>query len=388
MDSLVSEQLGDPLCDGLILPVRPEDVTLAIRRGLLRRDALNTVSSALTVKSDSRSGLIGESAALREGLSRAGQVARSPNTSVLIEGESGTGKELLARLIHAETPGRRHRPFVDLNCAAIPADLLEAELFGFERGAFTNAGRDKVGLMELAHGGTLFLDEIGELNVSLQAKLLRVLETGSFRRLGGVVERRSDCRVLASTNRNLLDAVQQGLFRLDLYHRLAVLTIHTPPLRDRREDIPLLAEHFLRHFSAQLKKVIHGFSPTAEALLLGYPYPGNIRELRNIIERAVIVCSGALLTPKDLGLELALMADTVPTPAPLAPSSKPIAPLAPSLTLADAERQQIEQVLLHARGNRALAARVLHISLPTLYKKMRKYNLETVGLVNGSFSQG
>ena len=331
---------------------------------------------------------MGESPPLKLAIELARQVSSSADTSVLIQGESGTGKDLLARLVHALTPSRRHRALVALNCAAIPSDLLEAELFGFERGAFTNAGRDKAGLMELAHGGTLFLDEVGELNVALQAKLLHVLETGTFRRLGGVAERHSNCRVVASTNRNLLDALQQGLFRLDLYHRLAVFTIHTPAVRERREDIMPMATHFLGRFSAAMRKPLGGFSPTAQALLMGYPYPGNVRELRNIVERAVIVTSGPLITPKDLGLELALMADTAPL-APTAPG--PAAALVPARlpepdaaarlqdSLEEAERRQIERVLASVRGNRAQAARALQISVPTLYKKIRRYRFELVG---------
>ena len=244
-------------------------------RSLARREQYLNPGPGVSATDAAHGGLVGESPALKQAIALARQVASSPATSVLIQGESGTGKELLARLVHALTPGRRHRPFIDLNCAAIPSDLLEAELFGFERGAFTHAGRDKAGLMELAHGGTLFLDEVGELNVGLQAKLLRVLETGTFRRLGGIAERRSECRVIASSNRNLLDAVQHGLFRLDLYHRLAVFTIHAPVVRDRREDIMAMATQFLRKFSAALKKPVAGFSPTAQALLIGYPIPAT-----------------------------------------------------------------------------------------------------------------
>jgi transcriptional regulator with PAS, ATPase and Fis domain len=297
---------------------------------------------------------------------------------VLIEGESGTGKELIARLIHTRAPGRRHRPFIDVNCAAIPSELLEAELFGFERGAFTQAMRDKAGLMELAHGGTLFLDEIGELNISLQAKLLRALETQTFRRLGGVTARRSDCRIVASTNQSLLDAVQRGLFRLDLYHRLAVMTIHVPPLRERREDIMPLAEHFLHKFARVMNRRVTGFSPAARALLEAYPYQGNVRELRNIIERALIVETGALVTPKSLGLEVTMLADVVPGPVPITPSADHRLPSA-IRTLDQEERRHIEDALNRTRGNRSLAARLLGISVPTLYSKIRKYGFEHVG---------
>ena len=385
LDEVLVRSFADPLADVVLLPSRPADLALAVARGLARRDQFVNRGPDMGTQGDSADGgLVGESPHLKVAIALARQVASSPATSVLIQGESGTGKDLIARLVHAQTPGRRHRPFIALNCAAIPADLLEAELFGFERGAFTNAGRDKAGLMELAHQGTLFLDEVGELNVGLQAKLLRVLESGTFRRLGGVTERHSECRVVASTNRNLLDAVQQGLFRLDLYHRLAVLTIHMPPVRERREDIMAMAAQFLRRFSTAMKKPVAGFSPTAQALLVGYPYPGNVRELRNIVERAVIVTSSPLIMPKDLGLELALMADTAPVPAAASMAARPAAPPAdlaagwePSLEAS--ERQQIERVLTSVRGNRAQAARLLEISVPTLYKKIRKYNLEDIG---------
>jgi DNA-binding NtrC family response regulator len=385
---VLAHPFADALSDVILLPARPSDLALAIVRSLARRDHYldRRPDTGAVVERDG--GLVGESPQLKVAIALARQVSSSADTSVLIQGESGTGKDLLARLVHALTPSRCHRPFIALNCAAIPSDLLEAELFGFERGAFTNAGRDKAGLMELAHGGTLFLDEVGELNVGLQAKLLQVLETGTFRRLGGVTERHSDCRVIASTNRNLLDALQQGLFRLDLYHRLAVFTIHTPPVRERREDIMAMATQFLARFSAAMRKSLAGFSPTAQALLMGYPYPGNVRELRNIVERAVIVTSGPLITPKDLGLELALMADTAPVaPASPVPTSAPLSTRAAEAnsasrrqdSLEETERRQIERVLASVRGNRAQAARLLQISVPTLYKKIRKYSFESVG---------
>jgi two-component system response regulator AtoC len=264
-----------------------------------------------------------------------------------------------------------------VNCAAIPADLLEAELFGFERGAFTEAARDKTGLMELAHGGTLFLDEIGELNIALQAKLLRAIETQSFRRLGGVTNRRAKCRVIASTNRNLLDAVQRGLFRLDLYHRLAVMTIHLAPLRDRREDILPLAEHFLRTIGSRVNRRVTGLSPAARALLLGYPYPGNVRELRNIIERALILETGRLITPKALGVEVTNLADS-PHAAPLAGDAPGVR--STSLrSLEEEERRHVAAALTETGGNRTQAARLLGISVPTLYSKIKKYGFEQVG---------
>jgi two-component system response regulator AtoC len=374
----VCPQMADFLTDIVLMPCRPEDLVLAVHRGLLRREHYLNPPSAWATPEAVQDGLIGTSEQLRKAIETAYQVAVSPATSVLIEGESGTGKELIARLIHTRSPSRRHRAFIDVNCAAIPSELLEAELFGFERGAFTQATRDKAGLMELAHGGTLFLDEIGELNISLQAKLLRALETQTFRRLGGIAARRSDCRIVASTNRSLLDAVQRGLFRLDLYHRLAVMTIHVPPLRERREDIMPLAEHFLHTFARVMNRRVTGFSPAARALLEAYPYQGNVRELRNIIERALIVETGPLVTPKSLGLEVTMLADVVPGPsASLSPGDHTMSPAI--RTLDQEERRHIEDALTRTRGNRSLAARLLGISVPTLYNKIRKYGFEHVG---------
>lgn len=364
-----------PLDGVLLVPCRPEDAISAVVRALARAPRSARRDVEVPAVDMVRDGLVGGSPLLRHAVDTARQVALSPRTSVLIQGESGTGKELIARLLHSASPTRQHGAFVDLNCAAIPSDLLEAELFGYERGAFTQASRDKAGLMEVAHGGTLFLDEVGELNIGLQAKLLRVLETQTFRRLGGVTTRRADCRVVAATNQDLLEAVQRGLFRLDLYHRLAVFTITVPPLRERREDVLPLAEFFLRQLSAAMNKRIGGFSPAARALLEGYPYPGNVRELRNIVERAVIVETGSVITPRSLGVDVTAMADLVPAAAPPVVA----AAAAEGHTLAEQERRHIEAVLLQARGNRAMAARMLQISVPTLYAKMRKYGLETVG---------
>ena len=361
----------------VLLPGRLEDFLVAVHSALRRRDQYMRPAARGAASSRIEDGLIGPSESLRRTIERACQVAASPGTHVLIEGESGTGKDLIARLIHTRHQSGRQRPFVDVNCAAIPADLLEAELFGFERGAFTEAARDKAGLMELAHGGTLFLDEIGELNIALQAKLLRALETQSFRRLGGVTNRRAQCRVIASTNRNLLEAVQRGLFRLDLYHRLAVMTIQIAPLRERREDILPLAEHFLRVIGSHVNRRVTGLSPAAIALLAGYPYPGNVRELRNIIERALILETGRVITPKALGIEVTNLADSAPGPA--IGAEPPPAQSTSMRSLEEEERLHIAAALTKTGGNRTQAARFLGISVPTLYSKIKKYKFEQVG---------
>ncbi|RMF86253.1 MAG: sigma-54-dependent Fis family transcriptional regulator, partial [Nitrospinota bacterium] len=232
------------------------------------------------------------------------QVALSPETPVLIQGESGTGKEWIARLLHYQTPSRANEPFVEVNCAAIPEQLLESELFGHERGAFTDAKERKQGLLELAHRGTLFLDEVGEMSLLVQTKLLRVLETQTFRRVGGVKDISVDFRLVAATNRDLSQAVVQGEFRLDLFYRINVIPIYLPPLRERREDILPLAYFFLHQLSRKLAKPLYRFSPEAESLLLAYDYPGNIRELRNIVERAAILSPDPVIPPQALRLNL------------------------------------------------------------------------------------
>jgi len=224
-----------------------------------------------------------ESAAMGQVVALAEKVAASPDTTVLIEGESGTGKQLVAHLVHVNTPGRRDAPFVEINCAAIPETLLESELFGFERGAFTDAKRAKPGLLEQAEGGTLFLDEVGDMPLATQAKLLKVLETQVFRRLGGTRDLASDVRFLAATHRDLAAEVAAGRFRLDLFHRLDVFRITIPPLRARPEDVVPLARFFLAELAARAGKAISGLAPETERRLRAYPFPGNVRELRNVI---------------------------------------------------------------------------------------------------------
>lgn len=233
----------------------------------------------------------GQSSAMQHVYQIAEQVAQSDTTSVLIEGESGTGKQLVATIIH-ERSNRKDKPFLEINCAAIPRDLLESELFGYEKGAFTDARQQKQGLLELANGGTLFLDEVGEMSLPLQVKLLKVLETMSFRRVGGTKDVRVSVRIISATNQHLDQMVGEGRFREDLYYRLNVVAIHMPALRERKEDIIPLANHFLSHFSRAFHKDFEGMTPEAERMLLSYPWPGNIRELKNVFERTVLLESG------------------------------------------------------------------------------------------------
>jgi two-component system response regulator HydG len=282
------------------------------------------------------------------------------DANVLIQGESGTGKELVARAIHGWSL-RREKPFVVINCSALPATLLESELFGHEKGAFTGAHRQKIGRFEQAHGGTVFLDEIGEIPPSAQIKLLRVLQMHRFERVGGEKTLTVDVRVLAATNKDLLEEVKRGNFREDLYYRLNVIPICLPPLRERRNDIPLLARHFLRRFAAAQGKKIDGFSPEAMRLLMNYSWPGNVREMENSIEYATVLAKGRQLEASDLPAGLH---ETVPT------SGRDRRPY-----LLEQERKLIQEVLDECAWNKKQAARRLGISRSTLYGKIKKYQI-------------
>ncbi|MHB1844998.1 MAG: sigma-54-dependent transcriptional regulator, partial [Deltaproteobacteria bacterium] len=284
----------DYLTKPLQLPELVHKVGLALQaRGLRRR--LGTLRS-LDAERLRREVHLGDSPAMRRVSELVDAVAQSPSTTVLIEGESGTGKQVVAQLIHHRTLARTDGPFVELNAASLPEAFVESELFGHERGAFTDAKGQKRGLLEVADGGSLFLDEIGELTASAQAKLLKVLETSSFRRLGGTQDVTVDLRFIAATNRDLARAAQEGAFRTDLFHRLDVFRIRLPPLRERPDDILPLAAAFLAEFSKRMGKSLAGLSAESEAKLLAYPFPGNVRELRNVIERAVILESGERLS--------------------------------------------------------------------------------------------
>jgi DNA-binding NtrC family response regulator len=287
---------------------------------------------------------------------------------VLLQGESGTGKEVVARLIHARTPGRGEEAFVELNCAAISEGLLESELFGHERGAFTDAKSTKRGLMEVADGGTLFLDEVGELSPPLQTKLLRALETMRFRRVGGTRDLSTDLRVVAATNRNLAEEVRLGRFRLDLYHRLDVFHLQLPPLRERREDLSPLARFLLGRIAQRLLKPAPSLAPEAERILAGYSWPGNVRELRNVLERAVILARGPAIGASELVL------GDGPRPASPAFFDVQLVDGRPP-TLAELERAYLVRLLAHAAGNRTQVARLLDVSYPTVAKKIADYGI-------------
>jgi two-component system response regulator HydG len=284
-------------------------------------------------------------------------VAQSDAT-VLITGETGTGKELVARAIHAQSP-RCYAPFIAINCGAFTEHLLESELFGHEKGAFTDAKYTKKGRLEMAHAGTLFLDEVGDISMKMQIDLLRVLETREFTRVGGTATLHSDFRVIAATNQDLQDAIRRKTFRQDLFYRLNVVHIQVPPLRERPEDIPLLAEHFLRRYATETNKKIDSIHPEALEAMRRYPWPGNIRELENAIERAVVVGKGRQIKLGDL-----------PFVIPAGGAAE-----VGRLSLEEMERQHIARVLAAEGGNISNVAKVLGINRTTLYHKIKKYGL-------------
>ncbi|HSB77637.1 MAG TPA: sigma-54 dependent transcriptional regulator, partial [Candidatus Methylomirabilis sp.] len=305
---------------------------------------------------------IGATQAMQDVLSAVEDVARA-NTTVLLLGESGTGKEVFARYIHALSP-RAGGPWIAVNCAALPGELLESELFGHEKGSFTGAVATKVGKFELATGGSLFLDEVGSMRLDLQAKILRALQEREIERVGGTRTIKIDVRVIAATNRELKKAVEEGTFREDLYYRLNVVPITLPDLKDRQEDIPLLANHFVQKFSQESNPSIREISKEAMAILLSYSWPGNVRELENIIERAVTLGRGPAIQPSDLPPHLAGGAD------PLERA------LAKEATLEDLERDYIGVILRRTKGHQIRAASILGIDRRTLYRKIRRYNLK------------
>ncbi len=333
--------------------------------------------------------LVGDSAPIRQIYAIIEKVADTPST-VLITGESGTGKELIARALH-ENSLRHSGPFIKINCAAIPETLMESELFGYEKGAFTGAVGAKPGRFELAHGGTLFLDEIGEIPVEMQVKLLRVLQESEFERVGGIKTIKVDVRLVAATNRDLQNEVARGNFREDLYYRLNVVPIHLPPLRDRREDIPSLVDHFIAKFNDRLKKQITGSEPETVARLVGYNWPGNIRELENVIERTMLFCEGPMIRPGDLPGELmgplAVIEERTSAMSPTPSGSFPVIGGESLGSLKEAvkaetervERELIQRALDETGGNVTQAAKILKISRKGLQTKMKELGLRDRG---------
>jgi two-component system response regulator HydG len=316
-------------------------------------------------------GVVGSSGAMNQVIDRLKRVAPT-NASVLIQGETGTGKELVAQAIHQNSP-RKSKPFVALNCAALSETILEGELFGSIPGAFTDA-RDRVGKFEYAHGGTLFLDEVGDMPLATQIKLLRVLESGEITRLGANEAVKVNVRILSATNRNLEDAIAAGSFREDLYHRLKVVTVVLPRLIDRREDIPLLIEHFIRTFAKRHEKQIRGMSTAARRRLMTLPWPGNVRQLRNVVESMVVVDFDGTLDLDDLPDELAEPGDAVAESTPVVASSGSLASLV-GKSLEEIEVAYIAETLKATGGNREEAARLLGIGERTLYRKIKDFGL-------------
>ena len=346
-------------------PISPEGLHLVIERALHSR-ALARENERLHREVQERYGfqnIIGRSPEMEAIFKTVVQVAPT-RASVMIQGESGTGKELIAKAIHFNSP-RARLPFIPLNCGALAPGLLESELFGHEKGAFTGAIRSKPGRFEMAHRGTILLDEISETTPDFQVRLLRVLQEQSFERVGGTKTIKVDVRVIAATNRNLEDLIAEGKFRDDLYYRLNVISITLPPLRDRSEDIPLLATAFLKEFAGQYKKEALRFSPRTMAHLQGFDWPGNVRQLRNVVEGLVVMANTKEITPRSLPEQLRE-----------GKSSGGMLSIPIGASMAEVEKEVIRATLVHLKGNRMQTAKKLGIGRKTLYRKMEEYGIE------------
>jgi two-component system response regulator AtoC len=313
---------------------------------------------------------IGKSAVMQEIFRKLKKIGRSKASTILITGESGTGKELVARAIHESGEGGE-RSFLEINCAALPETLLESELFGHEKGAFTDARYRKKGLFELAEGGSIFLDEIGEMGITLQSRLLRVLENKTFRRVGGVKDLKVNTRIIAATNRNLKQAIQEGTFRNDLYYRLQVIPIALPPLRERKDDIPLIANHFISAFNKEFKKNVKQIGPEIKALFERYSWPGNVREMKNILERAILLEADEEILPEHLPPEISFGEEAVE----VSEAKGGFASIYP-MSLKEMEKVLIGKTLEETNGNKSKAARILGISRQTLREKTKLYEIE------------
>ncbi len=346
-------------------PFNLDEVRMLVEKALetsqLRREvrALRSCQS----REFSFDAIIGDSPAMQRIKALLARVAASPASTVLLTGETGTGKDLAAKAIHYNSD-RAARAFVNITCSALPEQLLESELFGHERGAFTDARQQKRGLFETADGGTVFLDEIGEMTAALQSKLLRFLEEKTFKRVGGLADIRVDVRVIAATNRNLEEEVKAGKFREDLFYRLQVMPIPLPPLRERRGDVPLLAPYYIDRFNREFKKRVHGLSPAATTLLEQYQWPGNVRELRNAIERAMLLVDRDWLEPDDF---TTLTRSVVTTQFRLPPDG---------VNLDEVERQLLTQALERAGGNQTQAAQLLGINRDQVRYRIEKFGLK------------
>ena len=366
-DEAALEAIRRGAYDFIPKPFRADQVLLVVRKAI-EREGLRREVAQLHDEIDALrkpNGIVGRSPRIAQALALADKVARHPST-VLITGESGTGKELIARHIHDASP-RASRPFVAVNCAAIPEALLESELFGHAKGAFTGATTERQGLFEEAHEGTLFLDELGDLPVSLQVKLLRALQEGEVRRVGDNASRAVDVRVVAATARDLEADVADGKFRADLYYRINVVRIHLPALRERSEDVPELVRHFVDRFNRRLGMHVTGVTPAAMRALVEYPWPGNVRELENVVERAMVLTDGP-----QLGME---QLPTLSAPATRSDAATSPLDLSVKRRTEDLERALIKEALERTRGNRTRAAKLLDLSHRALLYKIRDYGL-------------
>jgi DNA-binding NtrC family response regulator len=353
------QALKDGAFDYVTKPIDPDDLSRLIRNAVDKR---RLVTENIQLRQQIEELLlpdevVGDSPSIRKVMEMVNTVAKTDST-VMILGESGTGKELIARAIHSRS-SRRYFPIITINCGAYPEGLLESELFGHEKGAFTGAMYRRRGKLEMADKGTLFLDEIGNISEKMQMDLLRVIETKSFTRLGGDKTIDVDFRVISATNKDLEKAIKEGSFREDLYYRLNVFSIKLPPLRERRSDIPLLARYFLNKYAQSMNKSVTDYSPQVMELFSAYDWPGNIREVRNVVERAMVVAQGTQIQVGDISF---------PFPPPVTPSG--------GASLEEVEKDQIMKILNQTKGNIAQAAEILKISRLTLYHKIEKYHLK------------
>ncbi len=369
VDSAV-EAMKHGAVDYIGKPFNMDELAVVVKRALENRTMRRTLTTELDQKKR-RFGLasiVGESKPFQDIVDVVRRVAASESTTVLVLGETGSGKDMIARAIHYES-ARVEKPFMNITCTAMPESLIESELFGYDEGAFTDAKGRKRGLFELGNEGTVFLDEIGDMPPSLQAKLLRVLEEQCFRRIGGTLDISVDCRIIAATNRNLGTLIEAGKFREDLYYRLNTVPITVPPLRERVEDVPLLARHFLTTYNTKLNRQITGFTDAALDKLCSHFWPGNVRELRNVVERVVLLASGDIIGTDDILLGRADQNK--------ASRSAPSITLPPEgCTLADVERSLYQQALERARGNQTRAAELLNVTRDQVRYKAKKYGLE------------
>jgi two-component system, NtrC family, response regulator AtoC len=380
------EALKSGAFDFVTKPFDKDEVRQIVSKALRTRELRGADATSVPTGGAVRFGIIGDSAGIADLYAVLERVADTP-TTVLITGESGTGKELVARALH-EHSGRKDKPFIKVNCAAIPKELIESELFGYERGAFTGAVSSKPGRFELANGGTLFLDEIGEIPIEMQVKLLRALQESEFERVGGIKTIRIDVRLVAATNRDLKKLIASGAFREDLFYRLNVVPIRLPALRERTGDIPLLVEHFLVKFNERLKKKVEGVDAEAMETLVAYPWPGNIRELENVVERAVLFCDTQKLGASDLPPEIR----GIPAMANVSLSAVDLqAALAGEgglkehvkVAMSRLEKELVSRALQQTTGNVTHAARLLKISRKGLQLKMKE-----LGLREGAVDKG